>query len=206
MFRKVALTAVAAVLVASALSAAPASAASISNGTACSKAGASTKSGGTTYKCAKNLLVNNSKLTWLSADCISLTNAYLSSKKNLPTIKATSDATVAKLKSDLVVQQAAADKATASIADYQAKIVVIQTAVAKLKADTANATKNAATIKQYEQAIASYNAAIKALGTVSRQLTRTKAALSQSTSAYDNAKVEVATGLSMATLICTKGY
>ena len=61
MFRKVTLSLFAAVLVAGTVTAVPASAATkVSNGVACSKANATTKVSGYSYRCAKNILVKNS--------------------------------------------------------------------------------------------------------------------------------------------------
>ena len=71
MFRKIASISVALVVAGGVMVAAPADAAvKISNGVACTKSGATTKTSGGTYRCAKNPLVTNSKLTWLSIDCI----------------------------------------------------------------------------------------------------------------------------------------
>ena len=87
MFRKVSLSLVAAVLVAGFVTATPASAATkISNGVACKKVNATTKVGGYSYKCAKNTMVKNSKLTWLSVECLSAIKSYnaaLTTKNNL---------------------------------------------------------------------------------------------------------------------------
>ena len=80
MFRKVTLALTAAILVAgsiTAITAAPASAATkISNGVACKKVNATTKVGGYSYRCAKNTMVKNSKLTWLSVECLSAIKGY----------------------------------------------------------------------------------------------------------------------------------
>ena len=207
MFRKISVATGAALLALASFTAVPASAATkVSNGVACSKSGASTKVSGTTYKCAKNALVKNSKLTWLSVDCINTASAYVKSKANLPKIKAESDATVANLDADILKQQTEADKAAKLIPEYQAKIVVIQAALTPLKADTANLVKNKATISKYEGAIKSYEAAIKAYGTVGKQISRTQAAKEQAQIAYENAATELSTGLEMAKLVCTKGY
>jgi hypothetical protein len=207
MSRKLALTVLAAVLVSGTTFAFPSQAAAkVSNGVACSKVNATTKSGGYTYRCARNLLVKDSKLTWLSTDCLSLTKAWSNSKANLPKIKATSDAALADLDADILVQQAAADKATALIAEYQGKITTIKNALVPLKADTVNLAKNKATIDKYEGAIKSYEAAIKGQSTVGRQLDRTKSARGLASNTYSNALAEVNSGFQMAKLICTKGY
>ncbi len=203
MFRKVAFAALTAVLVAGTVTAVPANAATkISNGVACSKSGATTKSGGYSYRCAKNPMVKNSKLTWLSFDCLKTADSYLKSKANLPKIKIQTDATIAKLKSDAEIQKVEAQKAADFIVDYTKKIDVIQKAVDTLKLD---AVKNAATITKYENAIASYRAAIKAYGTVGKQITRTDAAIEQAAQAYTDAASEVSLGLTLTNAVCKKG-
>ncbi len=207
MFRKVALTALATVLVAGSFSVVPASAATkISNGVACSKSGATAKSDGTNYRCARNPLVKNSKLTWLSTDCINQANAFLKSRANLPKIKSSTDATLAMLDAEIAAQKAESDKAAVLIADYQAKIAKIQVSLAALKADTANLAKNKKPIADYEGAIKSYEAAIKAFSTVGRSLNRSQAAKDQAAQTYANAQSELSSARQMANLICTKGF
>ena len=83
----------------------------ISNGTACTKLGASTTVAGYAYKCAatvksnlkiageksivlvpvKNLAVKNAKKTWISTSCISTDKKALTAKMELTTIKKSSD-------------------------------------------------------------------------------------------------------------------
>jgi hypothetical protein len=203
MFRKVVLASFAALLVAGSVTAVPANAATkISNGVACSKSGSTTKVGGYSYKCAKNPLVKNSKLTWLSTDCIKTADTYLKSKANLPKIKLQTETTIAKLKSDAAVQKVEAEKAAAFITDYTHKIEVIQKAIDSLKTDM---TKNAATITKYENAIASYKAAIKAYGTVGKQIARTDVAIAQAEQTYTDAQSEVTLGLTLTQAVCKNG-
>jgi hypothetical protein len=207
MFRKVLLVAGAATLVAASLTVAPANAATkVSNGVACSKAGATTKVSGSSYKCAKNPLVKNSKLTWLSLDCLKTASTYTTALANLPKIKAATEATIAKLDEDIVKQQAEVEKANKLIPEYQAKIATINTALTALKADTPNLIKNKATIDKYSSAVRSYEAAIKAYATVGKQGERSERAKAQAQGQYDNSKVDVETTLGMAKLICSKGF
>lgn len=207
MFRKVLVLAGAVSLVAASLTAIPASAApKISNGVACAKAGATTKVSGSSYRCAKNPLVKNSKLAWLSLDCLKTATTYTTALANLPKIKAATEATVAKLDEDIVKQQIEVEKANKLIPEYQAKIATINTALTALKADTANLTKNKATIDKYSSAVRSYEAAIKAYGTVGKQGERSEKAKAQAQGQYENSKVDVETTLGMAKLICTKGF
>ena len=207
MFRKAIVVAGAAALVLASMTAVPASAATkVSNGVACSKAGATTKVSGSSYRCAKNPLVKNSKLTWLSLDCLNTANTYNKSVANLPKIKAATDATIAKLNEDIVAQAIEVEKANKLIPEYQAKIATINTALTALKADTANLAKNKATIDKYTSAIKSYEAAIKAYGTVGKQTERSEKAKEQALSQYESSKTDIETTLGMAKLICSKGF
>jgi len=207
MFRKVLVVVGTAALVAASITAVPASAATkVSNGVACSKSGATTKVSGSSYKCAKNPLVKNAKLTWLSIDCLNTTKTYTTALANLPKIKAATDATIAKLDADIVKQAIEVEKANKLIPEYQAKIATINTALTALKADTANLVKNKATIDKYSAAVRSYEAAIKAYGTVGKQSDRSEKAKAQALGQYENSKVDIETALGMAKLICQKGF
>jgi hypothetical protein len=207
MFRKAIVVAGAAALVLASMTAVPASAATkVSNGVACKKAGQTTKVSGSSYKCAKNPLVKNSKLTWLSLDCLNTATTYNKSVANLPKIKAATDATIAKLDEDIVAQAIEVEKANKLIPEYQAKIATINTALTALKADTANLAKNKATIDKYTSAIKSYEAAIKAYGTVGKQTERSEKAKEQALSQYESSKTDIETTLGMAKLICSKGF
>ena len=207
MFRKAIVVAGAAALVLASITAVPASAATkVSNGVACKKAGQTTKVSGSSYRCAKNPLVKNSKLTWLSLDCLNTANTYNKSVASLPKIKAATDATIAKLDADIVAQAIEVEKANKLIPEYQAKIATINTALTALKADTANLAKNKATIDKYSSAIKSYEAAIKAYGTVGKQTERSEKAKEQALSQYESSKTDIETTLGMAKLICSKGF
>jgi len=207
MFRKVLVVAGAAALVAASITAVPANAATkVSNGVACAKSGAITKVSGSSYKCAKNPLVKNAKLTWLSIDCLNTAAVYTKALANLPKIKAATDATVAKLDADIVKQNIEVEKANKLIPEYQGKIATINAALIPLKADTANLVKNKATIDKYSAAVRSYEAAIKAYGTVGKQSDRSEKAKAQAISQYENSKTDIDSTLGMATLICAKGF
>ncbi|CAB4553769.1 MAG: hypothetical protein F2855_04865 [Actinobacteria bacterium] len=207
MFRKAIVVAGATALVLASITAVPASAATkVSNGVACSKSGATTKVSGSSYKCAKNPLVKNSKLTWLSVDCLNTANTYVKAVANLPKIKAATDATIAKLDADIAAQAVETEKANKLIPEYQAKIATINTALTALRADTANLAKNKATIDKYAAAVKSYEAAIKAYGTVGKQGDRSERAKEQALSQYESSKTDIETTLGMAKLICSKGF
>jgi len=207
MFRKAIVVAGATALVLASITAVPASAATkVSNGVACSKSGATTKVSGSSYKCAKNPLVKNSKLTWLSVDCLNTAATYTKAVANLPKIKAATDATLAKLDADIAAQAVEIEKANKLIPEYQAKIATINTALTALRADTANLAKNKATIDKYAAAVKSYEAAIKAYGTVGKQGDRSERAKEQALSQYESSKTDIETTLGMAKLICSKGF
>jgi chromosome segregation ATPase len=156
MFRKVLAATTAALLVSLTLSVAPASAA-VKNGTPCSKAGATTKSGGSTFKCIKYALVKNSKLTWRTTDCISTVNSYLKTNSSVAAAKAETAKTIGAL--DLAIaslQESITALTPAVAADVKIetdRIAAIKVKLDAMKADTANLTKNAKNIKDYETAI-----------------------------------------------------
>ena len=207
MFRKAIVVAGATALVLASITAVPASAATkVSNGVACKKAGQTTKVSGSSYRCAKNPLVKNSKLTWLSLDCLNTANTYTKAVANLPKIKAATDATILKLDGDLAKQAIEVEKANKLIPEYQAKIATINTALTALKADTANLVKNKATIDKYSAAVRSYEAAIKAYSTVGKQGERSEKAKAQALAQYENSKTDIESTLGMAQLICSKGF
>jgi hypothetical protein len=124
MFRKVSLSLLAALLVAGSVTAtAPASAATkISNGVACSKVNATTKVSGYSYKCAKNTLVKNSKLTWLSVECLAAIKSYntaVKTKANLADVGTQIEA----LDVELAAASAALTKTTAALDNAKAQII-----------------------------------------------------------------------------------
>ena len=207
MFRKALVITGTIVLATATLTAVPAGAATkISNGVACSKSGAKAKSSGTNYVCAKNALVKNSKLTWLSTDCIKTVTSYKAALINLPKIKKTTDDTIANLDADIAKQKIEIEKANKLIPEFQAKIAIINATLATLRADTANLIKNKATIDKYAGAVKSYEAAIKAYAAVAKQGGRSEAARSQAAAQYENAQADIASSLDLAKLVCAKGY
>jgi len=156
MFRKVLAATTAALLVSVTLSVAPASAA-VKNGTPCSKAGATTKSGGSTFKCIKYALIKNSKLTWRTTDCISTVNSYLKTSSSVAAAKAETAKTVAALDLAIASLQESVTALTPVVAaDVKIetdRIAAIKVKLDAMKADSANLVKNAKNIKDYETAI-----------------------------------------------------
>ena len=206
MFRKVLVVLGTAALVAATTTAVPASAATkISNGVSCKKAGATTKVGLNTYKCAKNAFVKNAKLTWLSLDCVNTTSTYLKGNANLPKIKLATDSTIAKLDAEIVKQLAQVDKANKLIPEYQSKIDTITAQLVILRADTVNLVKNKKTIDAYASAVRNYEIAIRGFTTVGKQNERSKTARELALTQYKNSTADVSTSLDLAKLICKKG-
>ena len=156
MFRKVLAASIAALLVSVTLSVAPASAA-VKNGTPCSKAGATTKSGGSTFRCAKYALVQNAKLTWRTLDCIKAVNTYLTANKSFNTTKVETAKTATAVDTAIANLQESITALTPIVAaDVKIetdRIAAIKVKLDAMKADAANLTKNAKNIKDYETAI-----------------------------------------------------
>jgi chromosome segregation ATPase len=156
MFLKVLAASTAALLVSLTLSITPANAA-VKNGTPCSKAGSTTKSGGSTFKCIKYALVKNSKLTWRTSDCIKAVNAYVKTNSSVAAAKTETAKTVAALDEAIASLQESVTALTPVVAvDVKVetdRIAAIKVKLDAMKADAANLTKNAKNIKDYETAI-----------------------------------------------------
>lgn len=137
--RKLASISVATILAAGVMVAAPATAAAkISNGTTCTKAGATTSVSGFKYKCATNPLLTSKKLTWLSLDCLNSANAYIKAAKDAADIteKLTAQIPVIDLgitneKADLILTQAKLVETQAKT-ETQAKLTAAKTDVEKI--------------------------------------------------------------------------
>jgi uncharacterized coiled-coil protein SlyX len=155
MFRKVLAASTAALLVSLTLNVAPANAA-VKNGTPCSKAGATTKSGGSTFKCIKYALVKNSKLTWRTTDCISAVNSYVKTNSSVAAAKSET----ASLQESIT---ALTPVVAADVKIETDRIASIKVKLDAMKADAANLTKNAKNIKDYETAISWREIAVKRL-------------------------------------------
>jgi predicted RNase H-like nuclease (RuvC/YqgF family) len=169
MFRKVIAAATASLLIALAFGAAPASAATVKNGTPCSKAGATTKSGGETFRCTKYALQKNAKLTWRSADCIKTVTAYQKTNASVIGARAETAKTIAALDLAIASLQESITVLTPAVAAEvkveQDRIASIKVKLDAMKADTANLTKNAKNIKDYETAISWREITVRRLNT-----------------------------------------
>jgi uncharacterized coiled-coil protein SlyX len=209
MFRKVLAATTAALLVSVTLSVAPASAA-VKNGTPCSKAGATTKSGGSTFKCIKYALIKNSKLTWRTTDCISTVNSYLKTSSSVAAAKAETAKTVAALDLAIASLQESVTALTPVVAaDVKIetdRIAAIKVKLDAMKADAANLTKNAKNIKDYETAISwreitvrRLNSQITAFSSKIKKLQNEKSAANNNLSLIESS---ASTALTTAKTIC----
>ena len=202
MFRKVSISLVAAVLIAGGISAVPASAAAkISNGVACTKVNATTTVSGYKYKCAKNPLVKNSKLTWLSAECLTAVSQYQAAVKaqadltNVADQTATLDADYATATAALASTSAALEKARAQVTQFQATM--------NASTNPASKQKLAGAISKLANAVLVLSGAKTKLATQVKDLEAKKALLlsapGQLQTSADDAKAS-------SSLLCAKGF
>jgi CTP synthase (UTP-ammonia lyase) len=144
MLRKVSVTVLSSFLILTGVSAPVAGAATkISNGVACSKANSVKTVSGYKYRCAKNPLVKNSKLTWLSFECLSAVTQFQAATKaqkdlaNTAEQTAALDAEYAAATAALASTTEALDKARAQVTQFQATMNASTNAAEKQKLATA---------------------------------------------------------------------
>lgn len=202
MFRKVTLSLLAAVLVAGTVTAVPASAATkISNGVACKKVNQTTKVSGYSYKCAKNTMVKNSKLTWLSVECLAAIKSYdaaIKAKNDLANVATQT----AELDKQLVTATDALAKTTAALDNAKAQITKSRT--------TLNLTTNAAEKLALSNAVSKLANAILILTTSRSKLdSQVKDLMSKKAllaSAPEQLEANVTDSKASAMLLCAKGF
>jgi hypothetical protein len=203
MFRKIASISVALIVAGGVMVAAPAQAATkISNGVSCTKSGATSKTSGGTYKCAKNPLVKNAKLTWLSIDCITAANDAVKAEKSAIT-------TTADFKAQLPVIELGITTETANRAEIQKKLddanLRLTAADTLLKAAKTDADK-----KLLTTAVSSWTSATRAYASKIRNIDLTikklQAAKLAATTRPAQLLANVADARESAKLICTKGF
>lgn len=201
MSRKLAATLLSTVVIAGGLFAAPASAAKISNGTACSKVNATVSVSGYKYRCAKNALVKNSKLTWLSVECvtaISQFQAAVKAQKNVGDISAQT----AELDAELEKAVAALASVTTAYENARAQVTKSQ---ASLNAST-NASEKLAlsgALSKLANAVLVLSGSKSKLSAQVKDLESKKALLLSAPAAF---KDSVTDARSSAGLLCQKGY
>ncbi len=203
MLRKIASLSVALIVAGGVMVAVPADAATkISNGVACTKNGTTTKTSGGTYKCTKNPLLTNAKLTWLSMDCVTaatdavkaqkaavITNANF--KAQLPVIElgiTTETANRVEIQKEL-------DSANLRLTGAQAKLLAAKTDADKKLLTTAVSSWTSAT-RAYASKIRNIDLTIKRLQAAKLTATNKPAELA----------ANVADSRESAKVICTKGF
>ena len=203
MFRKIASLSLALIVAGGVMVAIPAEAApKISNGVACTKSGATTKTSGGTYKCAKNPLVSSTKLTWLSLDCITAANDAIKAQKSAVT-------TAANFKAQLPVIELGITTETTNRLEIQTKLdaatLRLTAAQAKLAAAKTDADKRLLTT-----AVSSWTSATRAYASKIRNIDLTIKKLEAAKLAGTNKPAELAANVTnardSAKLICTKGF
>ena len=224
MFRKVMTASILGVFLAGALvSVAPAQAATkrvakISNGVLCKKANSTTKVSGTVYKCTKNPIVNKTRYTWVSIDCINTNKAYLKLNasyvalvKGMPATLKALDAQIAAAQQKVIDSATKADALDAQIVTWQAKVNDFTAAKAALLAkpnpsqyQTAISTYTTA-IRSLTSAIASDTAASAALRKMGKTVSTMQAQRAATVSSVTQAKAQVSQEVSLRNLICQKG-
>ena len=202
MFRKVTLSLLAAVLVAGTVTAVPASAATkISNGVACKKLNQTTKVSGYSYKCAKNTMVKNSKLTWLSVECLAAIKSYdgaIKAKNDLANVATQT----AELDKQLVTATDALAKTSAALDNAKAQITKSRTTLNM----TTNATEKLAlsnAVSKLANAILILTTSRSKLDSQVKDLMSKKALLA---SAPEQLAANVTDSKASANLLCAKGF
>jgi hypothetical protein len=203
MLRKFASLSVALIVAGGVMVAVPAQAATkISNGVACKKSGATTKTSGGTYKCAKNPLVSSTKLTWLSIDCLTSANDAIKAQKSAVTTNANFKAQIPVIDLGITTETANRAEIQKKLDDANARLVA---ADALLKAAKTDADK-----KLLTTAVTSWTSATRAYASKIRSIDLTLKKLQSAKIAATNKPVELAANVAdareSAKLICTKGF
>jgi len=201
MSRKLTATILSAVVIAGGLFIAPASAAKISNGTACSKLNARITVSGYKYQCAKNSMVKNSKLTWLSVECVTAITQYqaaIKAQKSVGNI----EAQTAELDAELEKAVAALASVTTAYENARAQVTKSQ---ASMNASTVPAEKQAlaTALSKLANAVLILSSSKSKLSTQVKDLESKKALLLSAPAAF---KDSVTDAQSSAGLLCKKGY
>ena len=203
MLRKFASLSVALIVAGGVMVAVPAQAATkISNGVACKKSGATTKTSGGTYKCAKNPLVSSTKLTWLSIECLTSANDAIKAQKSAVTTNANFKAQIPVIDLGITTETANRAEIQKKLDDANARLIA---ADALLKAAKTDADK-----KLLTTAVTSWTSATRAYASKIRSIDLTLKKLQSAKIAATNKPVELAANVAdareSAKLICTKGF
>jgi len=201
MFRKVLAATTAALLVSLTLSVAPATAATkVSNGVPCTKAGTVTKVSGFSYRCAKNALVKNSKLTWLSFECLDSIKQYQSAVKAQATLNGSAEE-IKLLNTRFESITAVLTTTTTALENAKVAITKAQTTMNATTDPTLKA-KLSVDVRELADAIIKLTGSKLKLSNQVRDLDKERKTL---TTAPQQLKTAAADAKGNATLLCTKG-
>ena len=203
MFRKVAITALSAVVIATSFAAPGAVAATkkISNGVACTKSNAVTTVAGYKYRCTRNPLVKNSKLTWLSFECLTAVRQFQAATKaqadlaNVSTQTAELDAEYQKATAALASTTAALEKARAQVTQFQATMNASTNPTEKQKLATA--------VSKLANAVLVLSGSRSKLAAQVKDLEAKKALL---VTAPEQLKTNASDAKASADLLCARGF
>ncbi len=202
MFRKVSVALLTSLVVLTGVTAPAASAATkVSNGVACSKANSSTTVGGYKYRCAKNPLVKNAKLTWLSFECLTATKQWQTATKAQRDLVNVADQTAA-LDAEYVAATASLASTTAALEKARAQVTQFQ---AQMNASTNSAEKSklAVAVSKLANAVLVLSGSRSKLQTQVSDLESKKALLQ---SAPEQLKANATDARASASLLCAKGF
>ena len=202
MFRKVSVALLASLVVLTGVTAPAASAAKkISNGVACQKAKSVKTVNGYKYRCAKNPLVKNAKLTWLSFECLTATKQWQTATKaqrdlvNVADQTAALDAEYAAATTSLASTTTALETARAQVAQFQAQMNAATNAADKQKFATA--------VSKLANAVLVLSGSRSKLAAQVKDLESKKALLQ---SAPEQLKANATDARASASLLCAKGF
>ena len=203
MFRKIASLSLALIVAGGVMVAVPAEAAAkISNGVACTKSGATSKTSLGTYKCAKNPLVSSTKLTWLSLDCVTAANDAVKAQKASVT-------TIANFKAQVPVIDLGIAAEITNRAELQTKLDDGNKRMAEAQTKL-NAATTAADKTKLTQAVRDWTAATRAYASLIRNKDMLIKKLESAKLTAVNKPAELAANVAdareSAKLICTKGF
>ena len=202
MFRKVSVAVLSSLVVLSGVNAPVADASTkISNGVACSKANSTRTVNGYKYRCAKNPLVRNAKLTWLSFECLTATTQWQAAIKAQRDLVNVADQTAA-LDTEYIAATASLASTTAALEKARAQVTQFQAQM--------NAATNAADKQKFATAVSKLANAVLVLSGSRTKLAaqvkdlESKKALLQS--APEQLKANATDARASASLLCAKGF
>lgn len=199
--RKLVSISVALFVIAGVMTAVPASAVTISNGVKCTKLNQTAKVDGRKYKCTKNPMFTNAKLTWLSNDCLVAANNFIKAKSESTAISAKYAEQIPVI--DLGIANEIANKAEIQLKLDESNLR-LEAAKVKLAAAKGDAEKRILTtaVSSWTSAVRAYTSKMNSIISSIRKLESAKAlAMSQPT----RLAAGIASSKETALLLCTKG-